>query len=400
MSKDKERKDRLVPADAHLKRAADAIKDDLIRNSGDRRILVIPPIGIAVGALGYYAGPTGTGELFGMPFGTRTFEQFVAQEAVAYYSRNTDELKRVLVASGVLSRQDETMLNLQTRLGNIQAVNNLILTKLGQTFEEILQRPNPGESRLVYMLSQLPQNIAGRVEKNAGQLVAMCAISAAERGIKMLASVDLTPQEVRSDSVQYGLHASLTKSDNTLTISARQPQTLFVVGPGTATVTALANFLKFPKSIYADKSRFVASLIESTAPYHHRQVGDNIEKADVVTRSDGMEKAILDFIPQIDVAQFAMVHSAPPHILEQTLNMLGRGMKNEAIIVALLPDKVYPSETTFEAFSRMAKAVGLVQSPFLIDGRQVEIYSYPHPNLTPGQEMYDRMVFAGVFRKS
>jgi len=349
--------------------------------------------------LGYYAGPTGTQELFEMPLGTKNFENFVATETIAYFTRNSAELRRLLLASGVLSHQDEMLLNVQARMGNIQAVNTLILTRVGQAHEAILQYPNPRESLLVQTFSRFPQDIAGRVAENAGQLVAMCDVNAVKRGFRMLASTDLTPQDVRSDSVLYQLRSSLTKPAQTLVFPIDRPKTLFVAGPGAATAAVLSSYLRFPKSIYADRSPFVASLIRSVAVYDGKRVGETVSNADVVTRSNGMEEAAEEFAGQIDMAQFAMVHSAPREAVEKALNEFGRGIRSGAIISAMLPDKVYPFETTFQTFSEIAKAAGLVQVSFIVEGRQVEVYSYSHPNLTPGREIYDRKIFVGVFKK-
>ena len=109
-----------------------------------------------------------------MPFGRRSFEMYVADETIAYFGRNRDELRASMISSGVLSQEEARMLDTQARRGNIQQVQTMILTRLGQVHEAILQRPNPRESLLVQMLSRLPQDAAQKVEENSGQLIAMC----------------------------------------------------------------------------------------------------------------------------------------------------------------------------------------------------------------------------------
>ena len=398
-SPDFPRRDQLIPSDMNLRRVTNTIKQELVRNGGDTRINVIAPIGIATGVLGYYVGPTGTQEYYEMPFGRRSFEMYVADETIAYFGRNRDELRASMISSGVLSQEEARMLDTQARRGNIQQVQTMILTRLGQVHEAILQRPNPRESLLVQMLSRLPQDAAQKVEENSGQLIAMCYLEAAKKGIPFLSTPDLTPQEVKTDSVLYNVRTALTKPLKTITVPVESPKTLFVAGPGTSTAGSLSDFLKFPKSVYADKSRFIASIISSLSTYNGKSIGPGIDRYDVVSRSNGMDNAAEEFSGQIYIAQFSMVHSAPPEVIETTLNTLGKKMKQGAILIALLPDKVYPSETTFQVFSEEAQDAGLARAPFMINGEQVFEHSYSHPNITPGWEIPDRKAFIGIYRK-
>lgn len=393
------RSEQLFPTDQNIKRLADIVKAALATSTSDRRFLALSPSVLAMGALGYYAGPPGTGELYAMPLQRVAVENYVAVATIDYNQRNPAALKTSMMAGGLISAQEDRALQARVMMGNIDAVNATILRKLGENMQEIVQGTDPRSSLLVQAFANLTEAVSRTVEASSGQLVGIHHLDALARNLDILGGVDLYPHEVKSDRVSYLLDTLATEPIRTITILMDSPRTVFVAGPGTATGGKLTNFLRFGKGVYADQTRFVANVIGTIAINRGKTVGETLERGDVVTRSVGMGGAAEEFADKIDLAQFAMVQSAPREAIEQALGALGRGMRSGRAVLVLLPDTVAPSETSFESFSEVAAGVGLIRSSFFVDGRELKSFDYSHPNRTPGGEMLDRRAYIGVFRK-
>lgn len=397
------RPDQVAATQKNRIRLANSVKKALVEATRNNRINLIVPTGIAFASVHALAGKYGTGELFGMYLAGKSFATAAAQEMIRFYQANPTEMQRSVLQSGLVSPKTKQKLDSLIRSGQHLQVGEFLTNLIGQAHQDLLQSPDPTSMPLSDAFGKIrpPRTL---VEIKSGQLVAVES-QLLEGRLTILPPSRLTPLARYTDAVKFTItppatHAGTVETFRTITVTMPgEPSTLFVAGPGIMTAGAIDRFMIYPKSIYADRSLFIASIIATQALHRQKTVGYDLESSQVAVRAWGMENAAEDLSSHVHVAMLSMVHSAPVDAIHHTLASLARKMPDGSIIVTMNPDKVYDGETNQDLFSSFAIQQGLHPTQFRLYGNPVSEYTYSHPNVTPGKEIPDRQITLQVFRK-
>lgn len=390
-----------------LSNTANSLKRDLIGFGANPLLHLATSDLLTLGAIAAYAGPDGTNEV--NAFNINGSVREIADRVMTHYGSNMNEYRDVLLKSGLISSTEDQQAQQFTRMRMITQAQRLqleFLQRFANASNTLINPNNFLESPMVSAFRNVPNNQRGRIEAQAGRLVAQYFhINGERRNDPFFAKTRLFPAETTDTSISFIIQEPTLIVDvpdrlTHITIPVNtKPETILVGGPGTLTLPAVNDFLKYPKVVFADRSRFVAEALQEVAHLKGRATGVDLERTTVASTDKGIQVAAEQYGKQASVVLLSMMHSAPEDVIFETMRRLGQDLPENATVVIMAPDRVQADETPVDRFIEEAQAAGLEQIAVIVNNRQVDSYTYPFPNVVPGHEDPHRRVSIVAFRQ-